>query len=140
VLTKLASKIETVQNKNSNKSFVSQHVFSELTSLCPTTRLPDFYTVKITYEPDRLLPELKSLKLYFLTFRDVEILHEEIANEILNDLVRAISPRWIQIVLKVNNRGGVLTTIARKWSRTKGDEQVDLRMLDDQIDSITHSS
>ena len=114
---------------------MSQHVFAELTSLCPTTRLPDFYTVKLTYEPDRLLPELKSLKLYFLTFRDTEILHEELANEILDDLVRSIDPRWARIVLKVNNRGGVLTTIARKWSRTKGDESIESNMLDEQIDS-----
>jgi 7-cyano-7-deazaguanine reductase len=130
-LTKVASKIETIRNKNSKKRFVSQHVFSELTSLCPKTRLPDFYTVRLTYEPDQLLPELKSLKLYFLTFRNVEIFHEEIANEILGDLVKSINPRWAQIVLRVNNRGGVLTTIARKWSRTKGDEQIEPNLLDE---------
>ena len=134
-MTRLASKIETVRNKNSKKRFLSQHVFAELTSLCPITRLPDFYTVKLTYEPDRLLPELKSLKLYFLTFRNTEILHEELANEILDDLVRSIDPRWARIVLKVNNRGGVLTTIARKWSRTKGDESIESNILDEQIDS-----
>jgi 7-cyano-7-deazaguanine reductase len=138
-LTKLDSKIETVRNKNSKNRFVSQHIFAELTSLCPVTRLPDFYTVRLTYEPDRFLPELKSLKLYFLTYRDTEILHEEIANEILDDLVKSINPRWVQIVLKVNNRGGVLTTIARKWSRAKGDELVDSSVLDEQIDSNTFS-
>ena len=130
-MTKLASKIETLRNKNSKKRFVSQHVFAELTSLCPTTQLPDFYTVKLTYEPDQFLPELKSLKLYFLTFRNTEILHEEVANEILNNFVKSIMPRWAQIVLKVNNRGGVLTTIARKWSRTEGDEQVDSNVLNE---------
>lgn len=128
------SKIETLPNRNSNKKFTSHHVFAELTSLCPTTNLPDFYTVKLTYEPDKLLPELKSLKLYFLTFRDVEIFHEEIANRILDDLIRSIKPRWAQIIVKVNNRGGILTTIARKWSQSEGDMLVEPNSLEEKID------
>ena len=127
--------METLPNKNRGKRSVSQHVFGELTSVCPTTRLPDFYTVKLTYEPDELLPELKSLKLYFLTFRNVEILHEEIANLILDDFVRTIRPLWAQIVVKVNNRGGILTTVARKWSRTEGDVLVKPEILDETFDS-----
>ena len=122
-------------NRNKSRKFVSRHVFSELTSLCPVTRLPDFYSVELTYEPDRLLPELKSLKLYFLTYRNVEILHEELANQILEDIAKTTKPRWAQIVLKVNNRGGVTTTVARRWNRSKGDEQVDLKVLDWNIDA-----
>jgi 7-cyano-7-deazaguanine reductase len=127
--------IETLPNKDRGKRYVSQHVFGELTSVCPTTRLPDFYTVKLTYEPDELLPELKSLKLYFLAFRNVEILHEEIANRILDDFVRTIRPLWAQIIIKVNNRGGILTTVARKWSRTEGDVLVKPEILDETFDS-----
>jgi 7-cyano-7-deazaguanine reductase len=136
-LARRASKIETLPNRNRKKKFVSHHVFRELTSLCPVTRLPDFYTIKLTYEPDRLLPELKSLKLYFMTFRDVEVLHEELANQILDDLVSSIGPRWARIVLNVNNRGGVLTTVARKWSRSKGDEAIEPNELERHFDSNT---
>lgn len=103
--------------------------------MCPTTRLPDFYTVKLTYEPDELLPELKSLKLYFLTFRNIEVLHEEITNRILDDFVGSIKPLWAQIIVKVNNRGGIITTVARKWSRTEGDVPVKPETLDETFDS-----
>jgi len=88
----------------------------------------------LTYEPDELLPELKSLKLYFLTFRDVEILHEEITNRILDDLITTINPRWAQVIVKVNNRGGILTTVARKWIRSKGDVLVEPNALGERID------
>jgi len=134
-LTRQAVKIKTLPNRNREKRFVCRHVFAELTSICPTTRLPDFYTVKLTYEPDESLPELKSLKLYFLTYRNVEILHEEMANRILDDLTKTIRPQWAQIVLKVNNRGGIVTTVARKWSQTEGDVPIELGVLDEQFDS-----
>jgi 7-cyano-7-deazaguanine reductase len=127
-------KIETLLNENTGNRFISHHVFAELTSLCPTTRLPDFYTVRLTYEPDKLLPELKSLKLYFLTFRDVEILHERIANRILDDLIKAINPRWAQIVVNVNNRGGIVTTVARKWRQSEGDVLIEPNALEEQLD------
>jgi 7-cyano-7-deazaguanine reductase len=122
-------------NRNRTKRFVSHHVFSELTAVCPVTRLPDFYTVKLTYEPDRLLPELKSLKLYFTSFRNVEILHEEIANQILDDFVAVIDPRWALIVLNVNNRGGVLTTVARRWRKSKGDDEMTPSELENYVDT-----
>jgi 7-cyano-7-deazaguanine reductase len=86
--------------------------------------------LKLAYESDELLPELKSLKFYFLSYRDREILHEELANEILDDFVSAVKPRWVQLILKVNNRGGVFTTIGRRWSRERGDESVDLKKLE----------
>jgi len=115
------SALGTRPNKNWRRHYICTHVFSELTSLCPVTRLPDFYKVTLCYEPDRALIELKSLKLYFVSFRDVEILHEEITNKILDDFVKATNPRWVSIVVDVNNRGGVLTSVARKWDRKTGD-------------------
>jgi 7-cyano-7-deazaguanine reductase len=76
----------------------------------------------LSYEPDKKLVELKSLKLYFVTFRNVEILHEELTNQILDDFVHAVSPRWVNIEVRVNNRGGINTTIRRSWRKGKGDE------------------
>lgn len=107
--------IEIRPNKNEGTKFICEHTFSELTALCPETRLPDFYTVKIEYEPEKKLVELKSLKYYFSAFRSVEILHEEITNKIMNDLIRVVEPRWIVITVVVNVRGGINTTITRKW-------------------------
>jgi 7-cyano-7-deazaguanine reductase len=76
----------------------------------------------LSYEPDKKLVELKSLKLYFVTFRNVEILHEELTNTILEDFVQAISPRWVSVEVRVSNRGGIHTTIRRLWRKGKGDE------------------
>jgi 7-cyano-7-deazaguanine reductase len=78
--------------------------------------------MKLAYEPDAKLVELKSLKLYLIAYRDLEILHEELANQILDDLVSAVNPRWASIQLEVNVRGGIRTTVSRCWSREKGDE------------------
>ena len=114
--------LDTRPNINKRKRFVCQHVFPELTSVCPVTRLPDFYTMKFVYEPDSKLVELKSLKLYLMAYRDMEILHEELANQILDDLVRAIDPRWAVIQLDVNVRGGIRTIVSRHWRKKKGDE------------------
>lgn len=113
--------LETKPNKNWKHHYVCKHVFDELTALCPFNKLPDFYTVNLTYEPDRRLVELKSLKMYFTTFRNVEILHEEITNHIMDDFVKAVKPRWATIVMDVNNRGGIVTTVTRYWDREKGD-------------------
>jgi 7-cyano-7-deazaguanine reductase len=97
-------------------------VFPELTAVCPVTRLPDFYVVRTVYEPERKLVELKSFKLYLNAYRDVEILHEEVANKILDDFIAAVKPRWAYIEVKVNVRGGMSTTISRHWMKRGGDK------------------
>src|SRR2546426_1010484 len=99
-------KLLTRPNKYRQRHYASTHIFPELTSVCPITRLPDFYTVTLRYEPDRKLIELKSLKMYFIAFRQVEMLHEEITNRIMEDFVKVVRPRWATIEVKVNNRGG----------------------------------
>jgi len=115
-------KLDTRVNRYKRNRYICEHVFPELTAMCPVTRLPDFYTITLTYEPDRRLIELKSLKLYFGGFRNTEILHEEIANRILDDFVAAVQPRWVTIDTKVNVRGGISTTVRRRWSRNERDE------------------
>ncbi|SRR5437773_727528 len=109
--------LSTLPNKNFNKSFTCNHVFPELTALCPVTKLPDFYVVQLSYAPDRKLVELKSLKLYFVAYRNLQILHEELTNRILEDFVDAVHPLWAKIEVTVNNRGGIDTVITRLWKR-----------------------
>jgi 7-cyano-7-deazaguanine reductase len=107
--------LKTLPNKNRGKSFICEHRSDELTAVCPHTRLPDFYTFQLIYEPNEKLIELKSLKYYLADFRDKEIYHEEITNQIFDDLKNIIEPRWIFICLKANVRGGIDTTVKRYW-------------------------
>jgi 7-cyano-7-deazaguanine reductase len=85
--------------------------YAELTALCPMTGIQDIYTVKITYVPGKKIPELKSLREYFLAYRDVPILHEHLANKIFKDFNGAVRARKIKIQLNVAIRGGISTTI-----------------------------
>jgi len=113
--------LRTIKNKNKDKKYVCEHIFPELTALCPTTDLPDFYTIKLLYEPSERLIELKSFKLYLLKYRNIGIYHEELANQILEDFVKVVHPNWIFVELKVNIRGGISTTIRRYWDKSRGD-------------------
>jgi len=83
----------------------------ELTCLCPVTGQPDFATVVLTYIPDELIVELKSLKMYLWSFRDEGVHHEGITNRILDDLVSALSPKTMTVVTEWLVRGGITTTV-----------------------------
>ncbi len=87
----------------------------EFTAVCPWTGLPDYGTLSITYEPHDLCIELKSLKYYLLSFRDVGIVQESAANRILDDLVGACKPRRMEVVLDYKVRGGLHTVVTAKY-------------------------
>ncbi len=83
----------------------------EFTCLCPKTGQPDFATLILDYVPDRLCVELKSLKLYIWSFRNEGAFHEAVTNRILDDLVRATRPRFMQLTARFYVRGGIFTTV-----------------------------
>jgi 7-cyano-7-deazaguanine reductase len=83
----------------------------EFTAVCPWTGLPDYGTLQINYVPDRSCIELKSLKYYLLSYRDVGIVQEHAANRILRDLVALCQPRRMTITLDYKVRGGLHTTV-----------------------------
>jgi 7-cyano-7-deazaguanine reductase len=88
--------------------------------LCPKTGQPDFATLQLEYVPARSCVELKSLKLYFWSFRDQGAFHEAVTNRILDDLVRATKPRFMRLTAEWYVRGGIYTTViaehrARGW-------------------------
>lgn len=114
--------LRTIENKNKGKGYLCEHIFPELTALCPTTSLPDFYTVRLLYEPSERLIELKSFKLSLVKYRNIKIYHEELANEILDEFVKVVNPNWIFIELKVNVRGGISTTVKRFWGKNDGND------------------
>ena len=83
----------------------------EFTAVCPWTGLPDYGTLRITYTPASACVELKSLKYYLLSFRDVGIVQEHAATRILKDLVALVNPRSMAISLDYKTRGGIHTTV-----------------------------
>jgi 7-cyano-7-deazaguanine reductase len=103
--------METIENKYRERDYEVNIRFPEFTCLCPKTSQPDFAEIIITYVPDELLVELKSLKLYLNSFRDRGIFHEEAANRILADFVEAVRPKKVEVTGKFNVRGGLYTTV-----------------------------
>ena len=87
----------------------------EFTALCPWTGLPDYGTITISYIPDALCIELKSLKYYLLSYRDVGIVQEHVANRILNDLVALCQPQYMNILVDYKVRGGLHTTVSVEY-------------------------
>ncbi len=89
----------------------------EFTSICPKTGLPDFATLVVTYVPDTLCVELKSLKEYLLAYRNLGIFNENVVNRVLADLVSATRPRRMSVRGIFTPRGGVQTTVEARWPR-----------------------
>lgn len=89
----------------------------EFTCLCPKTGQPDFATLVLDYVPDKRCVELKSLKLYVWSFRDVGAFHEAVANRILDDLVHALSPRFMRLTARFYVRGGIFTTVVAEHAQ-----------------------
>ena len=91
----------------------------EFTCICPKTGLPDFAVLTISYVPDKLCLELKSLKEYFLFFREQGIFHEHLVNKALADCAKACAPRRMQIKGVFNARGGIQTTAVAGYGMEK---------------------
>ena len=87
----------------------------EFTALCPWTGLPDYGALTIDYTPSDKLIELKSLKYYLLSFRDVGIVQEHAANRILQDLVDLCRPRAMKVTLDYKVRGGIHTVVTAEY-------------------------
>ena len=103
--------LETFANPHPDRNYKVTFDTREVTSLCPITGQPDFYSITITYIPEQHCLESKSLKLYLFSFRQSEMFAEAMANRILDDLVKACSPRWMQVESVMNPRGGIGLTV-----------------------------
>ncbi len=89
----------------------------EFTSVCPKTGLPDFGKITIRYIPKKLCLELKSLKMYMLSYRNLGIFQENSVNKILDDLVKACKPRKMEVVGEFNARGGMTSKVVARWPK-----------------------
>ena len=87
----------------------------EFTSVCPFSGLPDFAHVTITYTPDQHCLELRSLKYYLMSYRDVGIWYEHLVNRILEDLVKVTQPNYMHIEITCNARGGLVSTVRAEY-------------------------
>ena len=107
----LEAKLERWENPSKERDYTIDITFPELTCLCPRSGYPDFATIKIIYEPDEYVVELRSLKLFLNSYRDKYISHEKIVNEIYEELFNFIKPKYLEVTGDFNPRGNVKTVI-----------------------------
>src|SRR6266487_2738365 len=111
--------LETFANPKPQRDYEVKFVFPEFTSMCPVTGQPDFATITITYVPDQRCVEMKSLKLYFLAYRNKGIFYEAVVNAILDDLVAVLKPRRMTVVGDFAVRGGTAGTVTVSYEGRK---------------------
>ncbi|MBI4575048.1 MAG: NADPH-dependent 7-cyano-7-deazaguanine reductase QueF [Planctomycetes bacterium] len=112
--TRPTRRLRTFRNPTPERDYEIAMDCPEFTCLCPMTGQPDFATVRIRYVPDALCVELKSLKQYLWAYRDQGHFHEAVTNRILDDLVRALKPRRIEVVGDFFVRGGIRTVVTAR--------------------------
>ena len=103
--------LDYFNNPEKKNEYLIKIKVPDFTCLCPKTGQPDFATLYINYVPKKLCIELKSLKLYIASFRQIGTFHEAVTNQILDDLVQATNPRFMRLKAIFNVRGGVYTTV-----------------------------
>lgn len=104
---------------NQFQSYEIEIDIPEFTSVCPKTGLPDFGTIWIRYMPNKLCLELKSLKEYINTYRNLGIFQENVVNRVLEDVVRAAKPVWAEVRGHFRPRGGLGTVVEASWPRPR---------------------
>jgi len=104
-------RIETFANPSPQRDYHIHIQVPEFTCLCPLTGQPDFAVLYIDYVPDQLCMELKSLKLYAWSYRNEGAFHEAVSNSIFEDMVSAMSPRFLRLTSRFGVRGGIFTNI-----------------------------
>jgi 7-cyano-7-deazaguanine reductase len=109
--------LEAFDNPKPQRDYEIEFTFPEFTSMCPVTGQPDFATIRIAYVPDRLCVEMKSLKLYFLAYRNKGIFYEGVVNTILDDLVAVLNPRRITVIGDFAARGGTIGKVTAGYEK-----------------------
>jgi 7-cyano-7-deazaguanine reductase len=109
--TQPSKDLETFDNPHPQRDYTIRMRIPEFTCLCPKTGQPDFATLHLEYVPDQRCVELKSLKLYIWSFREQGGFHEDMTNQILDDLVRVTQPRFMRLTAEFNVRGGIYTNV-----------------------------
>ena len=111
------AELRVFDNPNPDRDYTIRIEIPEFTCLCPVTGQPDFATLKLEYVPNRCCVELKSLKLYMWSYRDQGAYHEAVTNQILEDLVSKLTPRFLRLTAEFNVRGGLYTTVVAEHTQ-----------------------
>jgi 7-cyano-7-deazaguanine reductase len=123
--------LESFENKHPYRDYFVKFNTPEFTSLCPITGQPDFASIYISYIPDKLMVESKSLKLYLFSFRNHGDFHEDCMNIIMNDLIKLMDPKYIELWRKFTPRGGISIDPYTNYGKpgTKYEEVADYRLM-----------
>ncbi|MDG1249132.1 MAG: preQ(1) synthase [Gammaproteobacteria bacterium] len=124
--------LDTFENPEPNRDYTIRITIPEFTCLCPLTGQPDFAQFLLEYVSDQRNVELKSLKLYMGSYRNVGAFHEAVTNKILNDLATLTEPRFMRLTANWNVRGGIYTsvTVEHRKSGWKPEDLVELAQSD----------
>lgn len=117
------AELERFPNRTTHRDYDISFSCPEFTCLCPRSGFPDFATINIQYVPDQWCVELKSLKLYINKFRNDRIFHEDVTNRILDDMVKLLEPKFMNVEADFNVRGNIHTVISASYSK---DEETEL--------------
>ena len=116
-VTEPSIRLDSFASPRPGRSFEIRFETDEFTCLCPMTGQPDFARLRITYVPDQLCVESKSLKLYLWSYRDRGAFHEAVTNQILDDLVALLAPKWLQVEGDFLIRGGIRTLVTAEHGK-----------------------
>ncbi len=111
--------LETFPNHHPQRDYTVTLSTDEFTCVCPATGQPDFARLTIRYIPDRRIVESKSLKLYLAAYRNQGVFQEHVTNAILSDLVKALAPRWCEVVAEFAARGGISITVQAEYHKAQ---------------------
>lgn len=114
-----ASLLSSIEYEHRGRRISVDIVTNEFTCVCPWTKQPDFAGIKLSYVPDKKCIELKSLKLYLQSYRNIGIVHESAVNAIADDLINAVKPLELHLSMEFNVRGGITTTVSRGYKANK---------------------
>jgi len=103
--------LETFDNSFPKRNYLIVHKANEFTSVCPKTGQPDFGVITVSYIANKKCVELKSLKSYLQSYRNEGIFYENVTNRILEDLVKCLEPKWMEVKGEFSVRGGLQSTI-----------------------------
>ncbi len=134
--------LESFSNKHPDHDYFVKFNCPEFTSLCPITGQPDFAELTIAYVPDQKLVESKSLKLYLFSFRNHGDFHEDVVNIIMEDLIRLLEPKYIEVWGRFLPRGGISIDPycnygkpETRWEQTAWDRLSHHDMLPEKVDN-----
>lgn len=127
--------LETFENGHIGRDYFVKFNCPEFTTLCPMTGQPDFATIYISYIPDVKMVESKALKLYLFSFRNHGGFHENSMNMIMDDLIKLMDPKYIEVWGKFTPRGGISIDPYVNYGRpgTKYEEMADHRMMNHDL-------